>query len=209
MITICHYAPLTPLQSVGPTGLDPNKGIVVIAFLSVFTSRWISRDPIAEKGGLNLYAYCANDPINEFDPLGSSFWKALFAGIGVVGAVAAISVGLGLASPILGIITVVGGAAAFGLNLLAFDNATADEPNYYPSNIFGLAGRGIDCMLGEESGPNYPLGPFQTALDPVGGGFFFVPKAYTIENTLQGMISTSTSPLSPIVPQPPGPWSKP
>ena len=35
--------------------------------------RFISRDPIEEKGGLNLYAFCENDPINNWDYLG--FWK--------------------------------------------------------------------------------------------------------------------------------------
>jgi len=31
---------------------------------------WISRDPIGEEGGLNLYGYVANDPITGIDPLG-------------------------------------------------------------------------------------------------------------------------------------------
>jgi RHS repeat-associated protein len=34
------------------------------------TGRWISRDPIAETGGLNLYAYVSNDPIAYIDTLG-------------------------------------------------------------------------------------------------------------------------------------------
>jgi RHS repeat-associated protein len=32
--------------------------------------RWLSRDPIAEGGGLNLYGHVGNNPINAFDPLG-------------------------------------------------------------------------------------------------------------------------------------------
>jgi RHS repeat-associated protein len=32
--------------------------------------RWLSRDPIGESGGLNLYDYVANDPIDGIDPLG-------------------------------------------------------------------------------------------------------------------------------------------
>jgi RHS repeat-associated protein len=34
------------------------------------TGRWTSRDPIAERGGLNLYGYVGDDPINWVDPLG-------------------------------------------------------------------------------------------------------------------------------------------
>ncbi len=33
-------------------------------------SRWLSRDPIGEAGGFNLYAYCGNDPVNGHDYLG-------------------------------------------------------------------------------------------------------------------------------------------
>jgi RHS repeat-associated protein len=32
--------------------------------------RWLSRDPIAEVGGVNLYGYVSNDPINFWDPFG-------------------------------------------------------------------------------------------------------------------------------------------
>jgi RHS repeat-associated core domain len=32
--------------------------------------RWLSRDPIEEKGGLNLYAFCENDSVNKTDRLG-------------------------------------------------------------------------------------------------------------------------------------------
>jgi RHS repeat-associated protein len=32
--------------------------------------RWVSRDPIEEEGGLNLYGYVGNNPINYFDPSG-------------------------------------------------------------------------------------------------------------------------------------------
>lgn len=31
---------------------------------------WLNRDPIGEDGGLNLYVYCGNDPVNGTDPNG-------------------------------------------------------------------------------------------------------------------------------------------
>ena len=33
-------------------------------------ARWLSRDPIAEAGGINLYGYVGNDPVDTVDPLG-------------------------------------------------------------------------------------------------------------------------------------------
>lgn len=41
---------------------------------STTLGRWISRDPIGETGGLNLYDYVLNDPLNLIDPLGQWFW---------------------------------------------------------------------------------------------------------------------------------------
>jgi RHS repeat-associated protein len=32
--------------------------------------KWLSRDPLGERGGINLTAFCGNDPVNAVDPLG-------------------------------------------------------------------------------------------------------------------------------------------
>jgi RHS repeat-associated protein len=35
--------------------------------------RWLNRDPIEEEGGLNLYGFVGNDPVNRWDRLGLEF----------------------------------------------------------------------------------------------------------------------------------------
>jgi len=34
------------------------------------TGRWLSKDPIGISGGLNMYAFCGNNPVNFIDPFG-------------------------------------------------------------------------------------------------------------------------------------------
>jgi RHS repeat-associated protein len=39
-------------------------------FYLPYHGRWLQPDPIGQAGGLNIYSYCANDPINNIDPSG-------------------------------------------------------------------------------------------------------------------------------------------
>lgn len=41
-----------------------------VAFYNPQMGRWMTRDPIEEKGGENLYAFCANNPVSNYDKLG-------------------------------------------------------------------------------------------------------------------------------------------
>jgi len=43
-------------------------------FYSPAMGRWINRDPIEEAGGINLYGFVGNDPLNSIDPLGLDRW---------------------------------------------------------------------------------------------------------------------------------------
>jgi RHS repeat-associated protein len=62
----------------------PNSGLYYyrFRFYDPLTQRWLNRDPIAERGGVNLYAFAQNDSVNEIDlfgemPASSDVCKAL------------------------------------------------------------------------------------------------------------------------------------
>src|SRR5262249_55426626 len=55
-----YFHPASGLHLAPYRGYDANLG------------RWISRDRIAERGGLNLYAYVLNNPVNLTDPTGQA-----------------------------------------------------------------------------------------------------------------------------------------
>jgi RHS repeat-associated protein len=51
---------------------DPQTGLVLAGhrYYSPFTRRWMNRDPIGYDGGMNLYEYSGDDPVNEVDTSG-------------------------------------------------------------------------------------------------------------------------------------------
>ena len=73
------YGRVTKLQETVPSDfgfagyyLHARSGLnlTVSRAYSAELSRWISRDPIAERGSLNLYGYVSNNPLSFVDPLG-------------------------------------------------------------------------------------------------------------------------------------------
>ena len=54
---------------------DPETGLVHFGarWYDPATGRWLSKDPILLAGGLNLYIFCGNDPVNFADPQG--LWR--------------------------------------------------------------------------------------------------------------------------------------
>jgi len=52
--------------------IEPKSGIYYYGYryYEPNLQRWLNRDPIQESGGLNLYGFVGNGPINRVDPLG-------------------------------------------------------------------------------------------------------------------------------------------
>ncbi|UYY57228.1 RHS repeat-associated core domain-containing protein [Sphingomonas sp. S2-65] len=94
------------------TGLHYNR----FRYYDPALGRYLTRDPIGIAGGLNLYAYVGNDPINRADPTGL-WWKMAAAIAGAVVAAVAVVALAPLAAPLLIVAAgAAAGAAFFGLN---------------------------------------------------------------------------------------------
>ena len=90
------------------------------------TGRWLSKDPIGLSGGLNLYAFCGGNPLNDMDPYGlekESQTSPFGRGVQGFGAATTFIGGLTIAvtaqlPPVPPVVTVVGmatGAALVGI----------------------------------------------------------------------------------------------
>ena len=59
------------LYSTKPWNVDTGLYYYGYRYYHPRSGRWISRDPIAEDGGLNLFGFCSNDPLNCYDLIGA------------------------------------------------------------------------------------------------------------------------------------------
>jgi RHS repeat-associated protein len=82
------YLPYGPPSPEQPAATDPDfgftghlrcpvTGLTLAPYRVLGYANWLSRDPIGEAGGINLYNYAANNPANLVDPYGL-FWWSLF-----------------------------------------------------------------------------------------------------------------------------------
>ena len=52
------------------TDVDTGLVLMTYRYYDPGSCRFLTRDPMGYEGGINLYAYCRNNPITRFDPLG-------------------------------------------------------------------------------------------------------------------------------------------
>ncbi len=68
--------PYSPVGFGGQHGYytDPETGLSLLThrYYDAGAGRFVSRDPIGYKGGINLYGFAGNNPVNESDPSGFS-----------------------------------------------------------------------------------------------------------------------------------------
>lgn len=62
---------------------DSEVGVVsyLMRFYSPVLGRWLSRDPVGEEGGMNLYGFCGNDSIGKYDKDGCAYFAKLQGGV--------------------------------------------------------------------------------------------------------------------------------
>jgi hypothetical protein len=61
------FLPAKPLHKKTPIGYFSNIAILSLKYFNPQNCKWLSRDPINEKGGLNLYGFVGNNPVNTWD----------------------------------------------------------------------------------------------------------------------------------------------
>ncbi len=122
--------------------------------------RWLSRDPVPERDGINLYAYVADNPVCWIDPVGLNAWGATIGAAigGYVGWIAGGAIG--------GTIGVVGGAAggtlvAPGVGTVGGGIAGGATLGTEGSIVGGLTGTGLGAWIGDliTGGSTQPQGP--------------------------------------------------
>ena len=80
-----QWGPMASFNSMGFSSMPITRqsGLSFYSFRAYDPSiqRWLTRDPAAERGGINLYGFVSNDPVNNVDPDGLLF-KEFFRNLG-------------------------------------------------------------------------------------------------------------------------------
>ena len=130
-------------------------------------ARWISRDPIGERGGINLYGYCANDPVEYVDPDGRELIGAIGGAVlgGVIGGITG------------GWQGAVGGAVGGFVGGLTFNPEAGILASSLVSGALAgltsdLTKQGLNNLSGCQHGLNGSELGWSTAGGAIGGGLF-------------------------------------
>jgi len=124
--------------------------------------RWLSRDSIAENGGLNLYMYSGNNPVNDIDLLGLSWLSSTLTIVGLGLGLAAVAIVVVIATPavvaaaaaiaasdVIMTAIVVGTVAVAGIALYKVDSGGANWMNSAQNTA-----NNTEAMMNDAANPN-------------------------------------------------------
>jgi RHS repeat-associated protein len=112
--------------------------------------RWLSRDLLSEEGGLNLYTYALNDPMNVLDAFGLFSWSCFGKGA-LDGATATLAIVVGaallatiapVAAPAITAVLLIAGGVGIVRSLYGIATSSGDTQDYRFGSLAGslLAG---------------------------------------------------------------------
>jgi len=119
----------------------PNSGLVyyLYRYYDPNLQRWLNRDPIGMRGGVNLYRFVLNNPLGFADPLGLVNWCKIRSGSVQVGIGIMAAVGIAVAeAPSWGAATIAVPTVFFGIThgMMDIGAGIKDEPHQEPLNLF-------------------------------------------------------------------------
>ncbi|MCC5648130.1 RHS repeat-associated core domain-containing protein [Nostoc sp. CHAB 5824] len=119
---------------------DSETGLLLLGhrYYDPTTGRFINRDPIGYEGGINLYAYTENDPVNLTDPTGFSAFSSADEGLALMTSV----LGGGATNAALG----AAGAYARGECYSWEDGKRDFALGAIPVGVVGIAGKGLQYL---------------------------------------------------------------
>ena len=125
-----YYDTETKLYFLKTRYYDPEIG----RFMTIDGIEYLDPETI---NGLNLYAYCGNNPVSNVDPNGNDFWSWLLGGLSLVAGAILCFVPGGQA---IGAALIVGGASITASNIMAASGVD--------SKIASLISSGLDIVAG-------------------------------------------------------------
>jgi RHS repeat-associated protein len=183
-----------------------------LRYYSPSLGRFLNRDPIEEKGGLNLYGFCGNNGVNRWDYLGMdppneshtyAWVSTVGSGVGSVitigiGAVLVVGSG-GLAGVALGALVLANGtfqAAGTTSNVITLANGGSTQDMVPASGILGTTNYVLNAATGNDLHYNEGLASGgDLAVGVVTTGFPFVFNPTNVEvvgRTADNLIGSAT-----------------